>query len=165
MIHPYACAHCQESFPVSTSLVSHFKNNHVSVKYCDVKNEDTNIDIEGNMSNSPEDEGIIYKKDRTGTNITNHQNIKAVEKEPKNNFSCTKCDKSYSVKYSLYKHLFTHEEKKHSCEFCDKKFMYLQTLKLHKRKHTGEKPYACCICDKKFTLKHNREKHEKNQHR
>ena len=53
------------------------------MKYHGVKNEDTSIDIEGKMSNSPEDEGIIYKKDGTGANVTNHQNIKAVEKVPK----------------------------------------------------------------------------------
>ena len=39
---------------------------------------------------------------------------------------------------------------RHFCDKCGEGFTYLSNLKIHKRKHTGEKPYACHLCDKSF---------------
>ena len=40
---------------------------------------------------------------------------------------------------------------KYACKYCDKKYAHLNSLKVHERIHTGEKPYGCCYCEKKFT--------------
>lgn len=36
------------------------------------------------------------------------------------------------------------------CDSCDKKYLRLEDLTVHKRKHTGETPYPCSMCEKRF---------------
>ncbi|XP_050300638.1 B-cell lymphoma/leukemia 11B isoform X2 [Anthonomus grandis grandis] len=38
----------------------------------------------------------------------------------------------------------------HSCEYCGKKFRYLNNLEVHRRSHTGELPYKCTVCDQAY---------------
>lgn len=71
------------------------------------------------------------------------------------------CDKRYTLKSSLVKHMLTHEERKHICDFpnCGKKFVQNCDLKVHKRIHSAEKPFRCPRCDRSFTQKQNMAKH------
>jgi len=41
----------------------------------------------------------------------------------------------------------------YECTICNKRFSRKFVLKLHTRKHTGEKPYDCTICGMKFSHK------------
>ena len=75
--------------------------------------------------------------------------------------NCQVCQRSYSSKYALNKHLKVHDDLKGSkCDICLKVFISKSQLKTHYRTHTGEKPFACQICDNKFTQKHHLVQHQ-----
>lgn len=62
---------------------------------------------------------------------------------------CTVCFKKYNHKQYLIKHMRIHDSanrKMFQCEFCDKVVTNTQSLQIHRRKHTGEKPYSCEPC-------------------
>jgi uncharacterized Zn-finger protein len=64
------------------------------------------------------------------------------------------CDKKYTNKYSLRRHVETHNSRrKFTCEFCGKSFALGQYLKDHLNVHTGERPYKCKVpgCNQAFS--------------
>lgn len=81
-------------------------------------------------------------------------------------YKCTICNKCFSLAASLRKHRQAVHEKlrPYKCEICDHEFFGSIALKIHMRKHTGEKPYKCKICDKCFSLNANLRKHIKAIH-
>lgn len=64
---------------------------------------------------------------------------------------CSRCDKPFTQKQKLIRHLNTHtKHKPFECNVCHKTFSLELMLKQHMRIHTGEKPYKCDICGKTF---------------
>ncbi len=51
------------------------------------------------------------------------------------------------------------KEKKHSCQYCEMKFVCPSSLKIHMRTHTVDKPYFCTFCQKSFAHKYTRDEH------
>jgi uncharacterized C2H2 Zn-finger protein len=67
-------------------------------------------------------------------------------------FKCETCDKAFSRKNDLSRHMQTHTgEKPHVCETCGKAFARYSDLTMHMRTHSGVKPHVCKTCDKAFS--------------
>ena len=54
------------------------------------------------------------------------------------------CDKSYTTRFSLRRHIASHSAiKQHACVLCFKTFTLAQYLKEHTYIHTQQKPFKC----------------------
>lgn len=78
---------------------------------------------------------------------------------------CKICGKAYNAKNRLIEHMKTHAETKtHNCSYCGKGFVKLGQLQQHLNVHTGSKPYKCPICEKSFASYPNWGKHLRRMH-
>ena len=78
--------------------------------------------------------------------------------------SCTICGQMIGKKpmtgHMQWKHGINPPLKKYNCEFCEKKFVFRNSLSDHRNTHTGERPYLCKFCDKGFSSFGNHRAHE-----
>ena len=66
-------------------------------------------------------------------------------------YVCDFCDRAFTDKDMLMKHMSCHiEEKPHECLTCGKKFFKANQLREHKKRHFEEGNFQCNFCNKKF---------------
>ncbi|CAF2109983.1 unnamed protein product [Rotaria magnacalcarata] len=66
--------------------------------------------------------------------------------------SCDICDKSFNKQSSLARHKYEHSGvRPFICDICKKAFKHKHHLAEHRRLHTGEKPFQCTKCFKRFS--------------
>ena len=155
---PYACAFCEESFDTARALVSHVKTKHESVEPSNDKIEHETEEIRNEVENSLMYQSKNHKKDKV--KVTNNTSEETGKRRDIKFYSCKTCEKILPTYTSLYQHERIHKEKKHSCTFCKKMFLY-KNLDGHLKTHTNEKNFDCSFCDMKFILKKNKNLHER----
>ncbi len=86
--------------------------------------------------------------------------------EHHNNYICMLCGKWFNRKSNCETHLYTHGEKKISCDKCDKKFALENQLKEHMKVHseTYKLQCTCPVCNKVFNRKSNLNLHTRLAH-
>lgn len=76
--------------------------------------------------------------------------------------TCTHCDKSFTHKGDLNKHLRKHTgEQPFVCSTCDRRFAHTSNLARHMRLHSGDRPFRCSFCNKDFSRKDKLDTHLK----
>jgi len=66
--------------------------------------------------------------------------------------SCDICEKTFNKQSSLARHKYEHSGvRPFICDICKKAFKHKHHLAEHRRLHTGEKPFQCTKCFKRFS--------------
>ncbi|XP_046405109.1 zinc finger protein 436-like [Ischnura elegans] len=161
----YPCSHCGDAFNAKNDLIKHLKIHFGSGNFDIDANLTFGKDLtlktlvsggETNNSHRPTSSKSLNKLicNRQGM----RQNVNGLFKA---NFGGTreeknvrKCEKSFSQKSVLVRHIRTHtKETPYSCGECEKSFSRKSHLVQHIRTHTKEKPYTCGECEKSFSQK------------
>ena len=170
----FLCGYCETSFPNTLDLKSHLKKLHNGVKQKEVFKCD------------------ICEKSGFLTENYLKIHIKQYHKNDKPH-RCDVCEKTFSSKPNLYRHLRIHQNKSLTCKHCKVTFTTTQSLEDHllshktkpkakveckqcfkevtylkshiARIHCDKKTWQCEICNKLFKSQTNLGKHLRNVHK
>ncbi|EEZ98365.1 oocyte zinc finger protein XlCOF28 [Tribolium castaneum] len=85
-------------------------------------------------------------------------------KPSRKTMKCTHCEKTFSHKGDLNKHVRTHTgEQPFTCSVCDRKFAHTSNLARHLRLHSGDRPFTCENCNKHFSRKDKLDLHRRSK--
>ena len=100
--------------------------------------------------------------------FNNYQELVADKRKHRRNreYSCDVCDYSTN-RYSeltFHKQIHSDKPKPHQCGVCGKGFWKSNGLKVHMRKHTGERPYMCQKCGATYPYRFSLAAHMDSKH-
>ena len=146
----FECSQCNLRFKTQRYLYQHVKRRH------EPKNE---LQLKSRKCD------VCHKILSSAFDLKAHSRIHKKEKP----FNCAACDSTFRFRSSLSTHFKavhgTVDDRKHGCEFCDRRFVSVGDLRKHERNHTKEKPFQCRTCEKKFARRDYLKKHMKSIHK
>ena len=161
--------HCKKAFQSQQELLSHDKEYHKVIlrlcEYCGrfmknykdhVQKHQPKLKQRNSLCTAC---GMSFLNQRT---LTRHmENIHDGKK-----FKCQDCDKEFRGEQALKRHQLSNHMNmlNHECCYCGKKFVTKNSMQIHMRVHTGEKPYACEYCGEKFNHNVSRKNHIRKAH-
>ena len=163
------CPTCNKPFSTLGNMKNHIMTIHKNIRpfICTYKGCNKKYSVESryqvhlrtHLGKKPFICQICGKSFNEKGNLKTHLRFHS-EKRP---FKCPHCIKCYKTNGHLKDHIEIQHNmiKKYACQFCNKKFGRISTLKSHIRTHTGEKNFKCKIegCNKFFAEKGNMEMH------
>lgn len=193
---PFECVECKQRFSIGKSLKAHLQDNHgVSYQICSFPgcgkmfdSPTALISHEIEHRSRPQQRcsncGLLFKNlFACYKHMDVHKIIKfncpicerkysekyLIVKHLKDHYQgdmhvCQKCGKVYNRRYRLMQHIKIHTQETLSCSYCEKKFSTRPRLNDHVNTHTKETPYKCLVCPKRFPSESGWRKHLKNLH-
>ncbi|KAM7346556.1 uncharacterized protein ACRADG_006436 isoform 2-T2 [Cochliomyia hominivorax] len=125
---PFKCSQCDMSFAEERYLNNHVRHKHTGFECL-----------------------TCHKVFNTNSIMKRHMLIHNDKKD----YKCMeeKCGKTFATNKLLKAHQRYHTDEMYVCEECGFKCRKRDSLVVHKRHHTGEKPFACELCSSRFGSK------------
>ncbi|CAG0886599.1 unnamed protein product [Cyprideis torosa] len=164
----YICHECGAPFIRSTLLRSHILMKHTPRVVCTVcgigvhsVNLSTHLQKHSTVKSKCDQCGAEYKNERS---LKKH--VKDVHSEGDKNppLLCQTCGRGFRDKFLLKQHQLRHEEPKHQCPDCPKKFFTEQQMQSHSKIHTRGHRFECSNCPKVFVSEKRLQTHVDTAH-
>ena len=176
----YTCKQCDYQSEKPSNLAVHIQSIHELVKYT----SNQNLDIKQIEHKIAENEDV-HLEDHSNSlkEYVEHQTLNSMYPMTENNernknnkqervvrangvkFSCNLCDKQFTQKISLKRHIQSeHEGIRYACNQCDYQATQKGSLKTHVQSLHECVKYACNQCDSQYKYPSDLTQHIKSQH-
>ncbi|XP_018399848.1 PREDICTED: zinc finger and BTB domain-containing protein 41-like isoform X2 [Cyphomyrmex costatus] len=100
-----------------------------------------------------------HKNFPTSTALRRHLTLHNSQSRP---LPCIYCGRRFMDKSSLTKHEESHmpnDQRKYTCDVCQKTFYHITDLTMHKKHHDPDKKFDCEVCGREFNRLNNLQRH------